>query len=215
MRLIHVMVTALVAPSGCGVTQLPPPSPPAQLLSAAVLPAEPPPPGETTVVIDSDAPAGVAEVTGTVVGVARGGAMVAEELRPVCLATPCAVHLPRGPHTLEFASPDGTRGGHGVVEVGPDPSAYRYALGNTRPSRRTRDIVGIVASVGGLVAETVGVGLLEQDSKTTGVDAAPAAALAIGGVGAMVVALVLVATGHTTQNGAGTQWPIAPDAAAR
>jgi hypothetical protein len=166
-------------------------------------------------VVDSDAPARVDEITGTVVGVARGGAFSGVELRPLCAATPCAVHLPHGPHTLAFSSPDGTRGGRGVVEVGPDPSAYRYALGNVRPSRRTRELAGLATELAGLTAGFIGGGLLVHESKMPGFDAAPAGTLAIGGVGAAIVGLVLVVAGHTTQNGSAVEWPVAPDTASR
>jgi hypothetical protein len=193
-----VLAAALVTSVGC-TTMLPPPAPPAQVLSGPVPIAPPAPPGEGNVVIDADAPAHVAQVTGVLVGVARGGAMVAEELRPLCDTTPCVVHLPIGAHDLVFSAAAGPGGGHGTVAVGAAPSVYRYALGNTHPDR-SGEAVSAIFGIGGLVALGAAAGLLDSDPST-------ARGLAIGGLGALCVGLVMAAVGHTAQNGTGVQWP--------
>jgi hypothetical protein len=196
-----ITAATLAASVGCAVTPLPPPPEPAHVLSGPVPVAETAPPGESSVVIDSDVPARVAEVTGVIAGAAGGRSMRAEQLRPLCESTPCVVHLPLGTHVLVFESTAGPGGGHGTVDVGPEASVYRYALGNTHHDN-TGPALGGVLVLGGVIAAGVGVGIHKSDPSSSGAKAA-----GVGGFLAIGLGLILLATGRTTQTGTGVQYP--------
>ncbi len=168
-----------------------------------------PPEGASTVLIDADQSAHVSEVTATMqgIGVSSNGwlAMRGVATRPLC-STPCAVHLPRGPHSLIFRRADGSWGGTAQLDVGMKPTAYRYAMG--------RESSGVGLRVGGIMALTFGF-----SAASTGLffyavgDEIGARSLAtpfaVGGIGLTVLGAVLLYLGRPeVQNGSGVRWEV-------
>jgi hypothetical protein len=174
--------------------QTPPPRAPPRLVPAPTQALGDPPPGSSRVVIDSDGPASVEDVT-THVETRHGDAA---EVRLVCAAMPCDAHLTQGPHVLRFVHSDGSWAGTASLSVGPAPSALRYALGH-RTSEAGRN-AGIVISMLGF-----GTSIAELAHPHADADHS----IAIGGLVAGLLGIVIAAASTPEeQNGAATYWAL-------
>jgi hypothetical protein len=184
---------------------VPPPHAPAPIVPQPHNELGPPPQGSTTVLIGTDQPVIVEDVTGEIDATAYGrhGAPIdGVTLRPVCLSTPCAAHLTQGPHLLVFTHPDGTPGGDTALEVGAHPMAFRYALG--RDDGEARATGGFLLG-GGLAAAATGLLVVTKMPDIPGTTAAGVMSLA--GALAAVVGMVILSDARD-QPGAGTAWQL-------
>jgi hypothetical protein len=207
-------VVVAMATTGCW-NNLPPPAAPAKVLPAPAVELGPPPPGASTVLFDADRPAQVIEVGPTMQASGLGWGASATMTRPLCL-TPCAVHLAQGTHQLVF-QPAGANSwaGDGIVQVGQNPVAYRYALGHSHPR--------IGARVGGWVLVGIGLGLTAtgalywsfgNDSRLGSDLTSYGEVQTFVGTGLVVAGAVMLSIFRPElQPGAGVQWELPGDAA--
>lgn len=205
MKLGTVVVTALLG--GCGMKTLPPPAVPAKTLPVPIVRLGPPPVGAGSVLIDADQPNVVVhEIVGTVQTVAVGtrggmayGTGIATER--LCI-TPCQVHLRQGLHQVMFESPTTGWGGVADLQVGVEPSAYRYALGHrdlhvgARLGAAMSIAFGFTALLGG------GIWYLASDTYQN-----VGGGIAIGGGALFALGVAIaIAVSPEERNGSGVQW---------
>jgi hypothetical protein len=203
----------LIVVVACSPTYLPPPAAPPQVTPIPSVTLGPPVQGETTVLIDSDRPAQVGEITGMATSIAYGryGAYTAAATitRPVCL-TPCAAHLTQGAHALVFTRTDtGEWGGEAQLEVGINPTAYRYALGRRNAHFGAR-FGGLLALSFGLTAVITGGTLWAVSSSSNDLTSAGQTTTAIGAALTVLGAVLLYTNRPEIQNGTGTRWELPP-----
>lgn len=152
------------------VKTLPPAPVPSQVLPP-IQPAPPPPEGQARLLVDvTDGPAPVQRVQ-LVPRPARNGVLLAEETRPFCQPSPCAVDLPFGNVLLGFpviGQPTETE--VELVHVGPESSAYRRTLA-VYTSHHTPAWAVVATSIGGASAITgtvlLPIGLSDSNSGLT------------------------------------------------
>jgi hypothetical protein len=136
-------IIALVAISGC-IEQLPPPPMPPRIVRTPTIQLGPPPPGSSAVTIDSDRPAAVDEIVGTVVVHHSKSYSQGDVRRLVCLTTPCVAHFTEGPHVLQFRSlPDDQWAGVMTIVVTDRASSVNYALGHVEPGVSEQNGAGV------------------------------------------------------------------------
>jgi hypothetical protein len=195
MRTLSVVLVA-----ACSYTHVPPPAAPPPVTPQPTVMLGDPPPGASHVLIDSDGPAKVEEVTARVETI-HGDA---PELRIVCTATPCDAHLAQGPHVLQFSHPDGSWAGTADVDVGTQPTALRYALGHRTSASASHvgslvAILGFTFAIGGLAGST-----RDGARGETGRD------VAVGGLVAGLIGVAIAVSGTPEQqDGAATEWSLA------
>lgn len=188
----------------------PPPAPERKLPAIEDPPDDPPEAGSTHVILDAeDGPADVRVVVGTVQGVGSVNGRVASwhavTTRRLC-RTPCGTTLPRGDHTLVFASPtDETRVSTAETTVGSRPLAVRHAVG------RVESHPGLL--IGGLTLLPLGLTTLAVGGVAAGTVGDEHQSLAYGalGVGALftVIGVAMLCFGRTdVQPGTTTQWTL-------
>jgi hypothetical protein len=209
---------AMVGVSGCWRV-LPPPAAPAQTVPSPSAEIGPAPEGASTVVLDTDQPAQVREVDAMVTTATVGApaTAVATIARPLCI-TPCAVHLSRGSHQLQFQLPeDRGWGGDSVVQVGVHPVAYRYALGHRYPRIGAR-ITGWVLFAAGMGLTASGALYWSVGDQNPDLGAGNLATIGqvqtVVGAGVAVAGiLTLLLLRPEIQPGTGVQWELAEDTA--
>jgi hypothetical protein len=121
--------------AGC-VSHLPAPAIPEKVAPELPLPPPPPAQGEGQIVVDTTNGAARVSVllsTSVLAATSSNGSYatgMAVQSRTVCTATPCAVNLPYGAHTLVFQSKGDERvGSNADVQVGQSPSYVRHTMG--------------------------------------------------------------------------------------
>jgi hypothetical protein len=211
----RALCLALFTLAACAPIELAPPSAPARVVPVPSVRLGAPAEGETTLLLDTPGRSTiVSEVIGTSEALAYRsggvGMMAARSIQTRLLCVmPCEAHVRQGTHELAFETADTHAwAGTGIVQLGPAPAAYRYAIGHREPNAGAR--------VGGVTAISLGLGFVAGGLPLWALQPTPGMgefgeAMTLGGAGLTIIgAALLTLLRPELQDGAGTLWELSP-----
>jgi len=213
MRTVCVALVVVLVATGCSADLPPPASPPPTLPEGMMLP-EGGQAGLGRVGLSSDVPARV-ERLARLEGVRQSGAVATL----LCQETPCEVTLPYGDYDLRFTSvTDSGRTSTAVLGVHEPSVVLRHAIGQRRGSNVIGPVIMALGAATLIGAAIVAAAVQPPPANPSNGPSGgppngsnnPAPYIALGGVGALGLGLLVTALAPSThQSGATTQWSAA------
>ena len=197
--------------AGC-VSRLPAPATPEKVTPELSLPPPPPAQGEGQVVVATTNGAARVSVllsTSVLAATSSNGSYatgMAVQARTVCIATPCAVNLPYGAHTLVFQSTgEESVGSNADVQVGQSSSYLRHTMGKVESMAALEGTGLLFGTLGGAGLLSGGI-LFAAAPKRSNTETTGKTTMGVG-AGLLVAGVIMAIVGRTKiQPGASIQW---------